>query len=181
MLSAEIPQDFCMPCCWTSLVLRFLCICITYYSVLCYCCMIYLFDFVAPKRLVSDLTPAAYLWFVIGTHLKIPPGILRNIKTADGEAFQCLLRMVQQWLEDGKATKAELVKAVKSPAVRNQRLSDQIAGSYHNIIYIARPTASYRYLYSCSQQPTLDLKSISCIYNGPISISRFKTSRQIRN
>ena len=94
-----------------------------------YCCMIYLFDSVALKQLVSDLTPVAYKWYSIGTHLKIPPGILHNIKTTDGEAYDCLLQMIEEWLNKGRATKAKLVEAVQSPSIRKKRISDKIAGT----------------------------------------------------
>ena len=98
--------------------------------------MIYLFDFVALKHLVSDLTPVAYKWYSIGTHLKIPPGILHNIKTTDGEAYDCLLQMIEEWLNKGRATKAKLVEAVQSPSIRKKRISDKIAGTIISIMAI---------------------------------------------
>ncbi len=85
--------------------------------------------------LINILSPAAFKWYSIGLQLYIQPGRLDVLGQGNLRGTEHLAKMLIEWLNIAQPhpTVSSLVRALKSPAVVEVRLAEDVHGAFEKL------------------------------------------------
>ena len=70
-------------------------------------------------------------WFMLGVQLKVDHAKLERIQMDYPQrAQECQYHMLHTWIDTGNATWSELVTALRSPLIDNEKLAQEIEEKY---------------------------------------------------
>lgn len=78
-------------------------------------------------ELVNLLCKVETKWYHIGLQLRMPPDTLLCIEEDYQKTKDRFTRMLEEWLRTQKPTKKDLVEALRSEVLQENRLADQVA------------------------------------------------------